>query len=73
MKRKVAVIWISILIMTSLIVITIEIAPIVSAPTTHYVGGGGAGNYSKIQWAIDNASDGEINYRTLRGCSIYSG
>jgi parallel beta-helix repeat protein len=29
------------------------------AGATLYVGGTGGGNYTKIQWAIDNASDGE--------------
>jgi parallel beta-helix repeat protein len=59
MYRKVVAVWVSLLIMVSSIVILVEIADRVEAPTTHYVGGGGPGNYSKIQWAIDNASDGD--------------
>jgi parallel beta-helix repeat protein len=59
MRRKVAAVWVSLLIMVSSIVVLVEIADKVEAPTTLYVGGGGGGNYSKIQWAIDNASDGD--------------
>jgi parallel beta-helix repeat protein len=59
MRRKVAAVSVSLLIMVSSIVILVEIAEKVEAPTTLYVGGGGGGNYSKIQWAIDNASDGD--------------
>jgi parallel beta-helix repeat protein len=58
MYRKVAAVWVSLLIIVSSIVILVEIAERVEAPTTLYVGGG-PGNYSKIQWAIDNASDGD--------------
>jgi parallel beta-helix repeat protein len=59
MRRKVVAVWVSLLIMVSSIVILVEIAERVEAPTTLYVGGGGVGNYTKIQWAIDNASDGD--------------
>jgi parallel beta-helix repeat protein len=59
MQRKVVAVWVSLLIMVSSIVILVEIAKRVEAPTTLYVGGGGGGNYSKIQWAIDNASNGD--------------
>jgi parallel beta-helix repeat protein len=59
MRRRVAAVWISLLIIVSSIVILVEIADRSTAPTTLYVGGGGLGNYSKIQWAIDNASDGD--------------
>jgi parallel beta-helix repeat protein len=66
MRRKVVAVWVSLLIMISSIVILVEIAERVEAPTTLYVGGGGPGNYSKIQWAIDNASDGDTVF-------VYSG
>jgi len=61
MIRKNAVIWLSLTMMFGfiVIVIVIDIAPIVDAPTIHYVGGPNPGNYSKIQWAIDNASNGD--------------
>jgi parallel beta-helix repeat protein len=59
MHRKIVAVWVSLMIIISSIVILIEIAPRVTAPTTLYVGSGGGGNYSKIQWAIDNTSDGD--------------
>jgi parallel beta-helix repeat protein len=43
----------------SSIVVLIEIADVVKAPTTLYVGGG-PGNYSKIQDAINAANDGDL-------------
>jgi parallel beta-helix repeat protein len=43
----------------SSIIILVDIAEIVEAPTTLYVGGTGGGNYSKLQWAIENASAGD--------------
>jgi parallel beta-helix repeat protein len=66
MHRKVVAVWVSIFIIVSSIVILVEIADRVEAPTTLYVGGGGGGNYSKIQWAIDNASGGDTVF-------VYSG
>jgi parallel beta-helix repeat protein len=62
MRRKVAAVWVSLLIMVSSVVVLVEIADRVEAPTTLYVGGAGGGDYSKIQWAIDNASDGDTVY-----------
>jgi parallel beta-helix repeat protein len=59
MRGKVAAVWISLLIMVSSLVILVEIAEKVEAPTTLYVGGAGPGNYSKIQDAIDSASSGD--------------
>lgn len=59
MYRKIVAVWLSLLMMFGFIVIIVEIVPRVEAPTTHYVGGQNPGNYSKIQWAIDNASDGD--------------
>ena len=53
------VVWIGLLIMISSIVILVEIAERVEAPNTLYVGGTGGGNYSYIQWAINNASNGD--------------
>jgi parallel beta-helix repeat protein len=66
MRRKVVAVWVSLLIMVSSIVILVEIAERVEAPITLYVGGAGGGNYTKIQWAIDNASDGDSVF-------VYSG
>jgi parallel beta-helix repeat protein len=59
MLRKVVAVWVSLIIIISSVVILVEIADMVEAPTTLYVGGAGPGNYSKIQWAIDNASVGD--------------
>ncbi|UCE36677.1 MAG: right-handed parallel beta-helix repeat-containing protein [Thermoplasmata archaeon] len=39
--------------------LTFDIAPNASGASTIYVGGTGPGNYSKIQYAIENASDGD--------------
>jgi parallel beta-helix repeat protein len=59
MNRKVAAIWVSFVMIVCFIVIIIELVPRVEAPATLYVGGTGGGNYSKIQWAIENATDGD--------------
>jgi parallel beta-helix repeat protein len=59
MIRRIVAVWLCLILIVSSIAIFIEIAPIVKAPSILYVGGGGAGNYSTIQWAIDNASDGD--------------
>jgi parallel beta-helix repeat protein len=59
MLRKVNTICLTLIMMGAVIVVLVKITPIVQAPTTLYVGGVGGGNYSKIQWAIDNASDGD--------------
>jgi parallel beta-helix repeat protein len=65
MHRKVVAVWVSLIIMVSSIVILVEIANIVEAPTTLYVDdefGSGPGNppqdYYNIQDAIDAASPG---------------
>jgi parallel beta-helix repeat protein len=60
MKRKIVAVWLGLLIMFGFVVIVINISPIVEGPTILYVGGSNPGNHSKIQWAIDNASDGDI-------------
>ena len=62
-NKKIAVIRLSLAITFSFIVIIVDIAQIVEAPTTLYVGGSNTVNYSKIQWAINNASDGDTVHR----------
>jgi parallel beta-helix repeat protein len=57
-SEKIASIMLCFIMILCSIVILVEIAPCVEAPAILYVGGG-PGNYSKIQWAIDNASDGD--------------
>jgi parallel beta-helix repeat protein len=66
MNRKVVAIWVSLLIIVSSVVILVEIAEVVEAPTTWYVDdefGSGPGNppqdFYKIQDAIDAASPGD--------------
>ncbi|UCG68393.1 MAG: hypothetical protein JSV09_11335 [Thermoplasmata archaeon] len=59
MGRKVIAIWLSLTMLFSFIMLVNEISFNVEAPTTLFVGGGGDGNYSKIQWAIDNANYGD--------------
>ena len=67
MSRKGAVIWLSFVLVFSLIVIIVEIAPIVKAPTTWYVddvpGSGGPGDppedFTSIQDAINASIDGD--------------
>jgi parallel beta-helix repeat protein len=66
MQGKIVAVWVSIIMVLSVILVLVEIAPNVEAPTTHYVGGSNPGNYSKIQWAIDNSSDGDTVF-------VYSG
>jgi parallel beta-helix repeat protein len=62
-------IFIAFIFVFSLIVIidlTFNIAPVASGSSTVYVGGSGPGNYTKIQWAIENASEGDTVF-------VYSG
>jgi parallel beta-helix repeat protein len=59
MNRRIFAVWASLMILLSIVVILIEVAPSVEAPSTLYVGGVNPGNYSHIQWAIDNASSGD--------------
>jgi len=49
-------------IIISLPLMAMQQPGIASAPSTFYVGGSGAGNYTTIQDAIDAASDGDIIY-----------
>jgi parallel beta-helix repeat protein len=58
MKRKMAVVWVILIIMICSIFILVEVADMVEAPITFYVGGGGLGNFSTIQEAIDFADSG---------------
>ncbi|UCE39312.1 MAG: right-handed parallel beta-helix repeat-containing protein [Thermoplasmata archaeon] len=62
MKRKVVVVWISLVMIFGFVVIVVEIAPNVRAATTRYVGGSGAGNHSKIQSGINVANPGDTVY-----------
>jgi parallel beta-helix repeat protein len=50
-----------IFVFSSIIIIdlTVDIAKVASGSSTVYVGGSGPGNYTKIQWAIENASYGD--------------
>ncbi|UCE39314.1 MAG: right-handed parallel beta-helix repeat-containing protein [Thermoplasmata archaeon] len=66
MNRKIAVVWLCTIITFSAVVILVEIAPIVEAPTIIYVDdepGEGPGNpkenYTSIQDAINASSDGD--------------
>ncbi len=59
MYKKIAALWLGLMLMLSIIVIIIEIAPKVEAPTTLYVGGTGGDNYTSIQDAIIASSDGD--------------
>jgi parallel beta-helix repeat protein len=70
MNRKIAAVWVSLVIVLSLIVIFIEIAQVVEAPTIWYVddvpGSGGPGDppedFTSIQDAINAAIDGDTVY-----------
>ena len=63
MNKKIAVVLLSWAIVLSFVVMVVEIAPRVKAPTTIYVddepGGFPPEDYTVIQWAIDNSSDGD--------------
>jgi parallel beta-helix repeat protein len=61
MFRKIVAVWISLAMLFGFVVIMdviTDITPPVKAATL-YVGGIGPGNYTSIQWAIDNATDGD--------------
>jgi parallel beta-helix repeat protein len=67
MKRKIAALWLSLVIIVSLILIVIEVAPNVAAPSIIYVDdepGSGPGNppedYTSIQEGINAAMNGDI-------------
>jgi parallel beta-helix repeat protein len=67
MNRKGTAIWLSFVLVFSFIIIIVEIAPVVEAPTIWYVddvaGGGGPGDppedFTSIQDAINASSDGD--------------
>jgi parallel beta-helix repeat protein len=62
MFGKIVAGWISIALLLGFIVIIVQVVPITTASSILYVGGAGPGNYSHIQWAIDNASNGDTVY-----------
>jgi parallel beta-helix repeat protein len=67
MNRKGTAIWLSFVLVFSFIVIIVEIAPVVEAPTIIYVGSGVGNHTASIQDAIDNfAIPGDTVY-------VYSG
>ena len=55
-----------VIVLTSAFYLALVILPVNVMATTHYVGGTGPGNYSKIQLAIDAANPGDTIY-------VYSG
>ncbi len=59
MNRKMAAIWMSLILLIGPILIIVEMAPTVEAPATLFVGGVGPGNYSTIQDAINAANPGD--------------
>jgi parallel beta-helix repeat protein len=63
--KKIAALWLGLFIVTSLVVITIQISPITKAITI-YVNDDGGADYTKIQDAINASSDGNTVY-------VYSG
>lgn len=65
MRKKVIVIWLFTAVVFSYVLITVNDTPKVNASTL-YVGGAGPGNFSKIQWAIENGSNGDTIF-------VYSG
>ena len=59
MNRKMVAVWISLSMVFGFIVILIEIAPVVKAPSIIYVDDSGGADYIKIQDAIDAANPGD--------------
>jgi parallel beta-helix repeat protein len=62
MRRKIVAVWISLAMLFGFVVIVDVVTDIthpVKAASILYVGGINPGNYTSIQWAIDNASDGD--------------
>jgi len=66
MKKRIEVILVCILLLVSSLVIVLPVESVKSSGNTLYVGGSGPGNYTRIQDAINNASDGDTIY-------VYSG
>ncbi len=65
MRKKVIVIWLFTVVAFSYVLIDVNDTPRANAYTL-YVGGVGPGNFSKIQWAIENGSSGDTIF-------VYSG
>lgn len=62
MKKGIRVILVCILLVLSSLVIVFPIEAVKINGTTLYVGGSGPGNYTRIQDALDNTSDGDTVY-----------
>ena len=60
MKKRILTILLFMLLVVSSLIIVYPVEAVKVGENTLYVGGSGAGNYTKIQDAIDNASDGDI-------------
>lgn len=59
MKKRIVTILVCMLLMTYSLVIVFDVEAVKESGNTLYVGGSGQGNYTRIQDAIDNASDGD--------------
>ena len=66
MKAKSTHLIVVLLVLTSVFYLTLVTLPVNVKAATHYVGGTGPGNYSKIQLAIDASSPGDTVF-------VYSG
>ena len=53
---------VTVLLFTGLLSLTLSFLPEPAGATTLYVGGGGPGNYTTVQEAIDAANDGDTVY-----------
>jgi parallel beta-helix repeat protein len=59
MNKKIAALWLILILIISSIVILLVFSPCAEASTTYYVGGSGPANYTSIQAAIDAANPGD--------------
>ena len=66
MRKRVAAIWVSLVIILSIVVIIVEVPEPVQAGTTWTVDDDGPADFSKIQDAINASSDGDTVF-------VYSG
>ena len=58
MRKRIAVVWLSIALMLNLVLIVTDLAEPVHGAVL-YVGGAGSGNYTKIQDAVNASNDGD--------------